>query len=67
MYNQISRHGNVDIVFVGPSASAATFLGLGAKSRKIIENCFFLAHKAAIPVDVYGTYNADDLDSYNFV
>lgn len=62
MHNQIAAHGNVDIVFTGPSASAATFLAMGAKSVSIVSNAFFLAHKVSSVIDNYGSYNEEELD-----
>lgn len=62
MYNQISQHGNVEIVFVGPSASAATILAMGAKKISIAENSFVLIHKVMSVVDNFGTFNEEDLD-----
>ena len=62
MYNQIASHGNVEVVFAGPSASAATFLAMAAKRVSIVDNCFLLVHKVMAGVDNYGLFNEDELD-----
>ncbi len=62
MYNQIASHGNVEVVFAGPSASAATFLAMAAKRISIVDNCFLLVHKVMAGVDNYGLFNEDELD-----
>lgn len=62
MYNQIAQHGNVEVVFTGPSASAATLLAMSAKKVSIIENAFILVHKVSAYVDNYGTFNEEELD-----
>lgn len=62
MHNQIAQHGNVEVVFTGPSASAATFLAMGAKTVSMVDNAFFLAHKVWSTVDILGGYNEEDLD-----
>lgn len=62
MYNQIASHGNVEVIFAGPSASAATFLAMAAKRVSIVDNCFLLVHKVMAGVDNYGLFNEDELD-----
>lgn len=62
MHNQIAKHGNVEVVFTGPSASAATFLAMGAKKVSIIDNVFFLIHKVMAVVDSWGAFNEEELD-----
>jgi len=62
MYNQIAKHGNVEVVYTGPSASAATFLGMGAKKVSIFETGFILIHKVMAVVDNYGAFNEDELE-----
>ncbi len=62
MYTQISQHGNVEVIFTGPSASAATVLAMGARKISVVENGFLLIHKVMSMVDNYGTFNEDDLD-----
>jgi ATP-dependent protease ClpP protease subunit len=63
MYNQIAAHGNVEVLFAGPSASAATFLAMSAKRVSIVDNCFLLVHKVMAGVDNYGLFNEDELDT----
>lgn len=62
MHNQIAQHGNVEVIFVGPSASAATVLAMSAKKVSIVDNAFLLIHKVMSMVDNWGTFNEDDLD-----
>lgn len=62
MYNQIASHGNVEVLFAGPSASAATFLAMAAKRVSIVDNCFLLVHKVMAGVDNYGLFNEEELD-----
>jgi len=62
MHNQIAQHGNVEVVFTGPSASAATILAMGAKKVSIIDNSFFLIHKVMAVVDNWGMFNEEELD-----
>lgn len=62
MHNQIAKHGNVEVVFTGPSASAATILAMGAKKVSIIDNVFFLIHKVMAVVDNWGMFNEEELD-----
>ncbi len=62
MYNQIASHGNVEVLFAGPSASAATFLAMAAKHISIVDNCFLLVHKVMAGVDNYGLFNEEELD-----
>jgi len=63
MYNQIAAHGNVEVVFTGPSASAATVLAMAAQKVSIVDNCFLLVHKVMAGVDNYGLFNEDELDT----
>lgn len=63
MYNQIAQHGNVEIVYTGPSASAATILAMSAKKVSIIDTSFILIHKVMTTVDNFGTFNEDELDT----
>lgn len=62
MHNQLVRHGNVDVVITGPTASAATIIALGAKKISILNNAFFLIHKVMSTVDNWGNFNEDELD-----
>jgi len=63
MYNQIAQHGNVEVVYTGPSASAATILSMSAKKVSIIDNSFILIHKVMAMIDNFGTFNEDELDT----
>lgn len=62
MHNQLVRHGNVEVVITGPTASAATIIALGAKKISILDNAFFLIHKVMSTVDNWGNFNEDELD-----
>lgn len=62
MHNQLVRHGNVDVVITGPTASAATIIAMGAKKISILDNAFFLIHKVMSTVDNWGNFNEDELD-----
>lgn len=62
MHNQLVRHGNVEVVITGPTASAATIIAMGAKKISILNNAFFLIHKVMSTVDNWGQFNEDELD-----
>lgn len=62
MHNQLVRHGNVEVVITGPTASAATIIAMGAKKISILDNAFFLIHKVMSTVDNWGNFNEDELD-----
>lgn len=62
MHNQLVRHGNVEVVITGPTASAATIIAMGAKKISILDNAFFLIHKVMSTVDNLGNFNEDELD-----
>ena len=61
IHNLIAKHGKVTIEFEGFNASSATIIPLGAKKTKAASNSFYLIHKVASWVDIFGSLNEDDL------
>lgn len=55
------EHGNVTVELMGYAASAATWMGFGAKSVEMHEDTLWLCHKCAVAIDEWGYKNADDL------
>lgn len=55
------QHGNVTVELMGYAASAATWMGFGAKSVEMHEDTLWLCHKCSIAVDAWGYKNSDDL------
>ena len=51
MYDAIKNHGGVCIHIVGMTASAATFLCMGAKSIDMVDGSLMLIHNASMVVD----------------
>lgn len=58
----IEENGNVTVEFIGFNASAATWMAFGSKKIEIHEDCMWLAHKSAVPVDLYGSMNHDQIE-----
>lgn len=63
MYQAIRDHGNVSVTFVGMSASAATFLAMGAKEVRMAKHALILIHNSSIGANVYGEFNKEQLAS----
>ena len=62
IYQLFKDHGDVHCHFVGMSASAATFLAMGAKSVDMVKNSLILIHNASMGQWAYGSYNKEQLD-----
>ena len=62
IYQLLRDHGDVHCHFVGMSASAATFLAMGAKSVDMVKNSLILIHNASIGQFTWGSYNKEQLD-----
>lgn len=62
IYQQFRDHGDVHCHFVGMSASAATFLAMGAKSVDMVKNSLILIHNASLYQFNWGSYNKEQLD-----
>lgn len=60
--NMIKAQGNVTAHIVGYTASAATWIALGANKVVMNEDVLMLIHKTSNELDLYRTVNADDLD-----
>lgn len=63
IHNQFREHGNVVVTMSGFNASSSTIIAMGAKKIIIVDNSFFLIHKALMWVDEFGYFNDDDFDS----
>jgi ATP-dependent protease ClpP protease subunit len=61
--NILKERGNVTAQIVGFCASAATWLAYGCDKVIINDDCAYLIHKCTIPVNIYKSVNADDLDA----
>lgn len=62
IYQMFKDHGDVHCHFVGMSASAATFLAMGAKSVDMVKNSLILIHNASLMKFNWGSYNKEQLD-----
>lgn len=60
--NQIAEHGNVTVEYIAFNASAATLLGLYAKTSKINSDALYMIHKTSVWVDTWGQMNEDQID-----
>lgn len=63
IYQQFIDHGKVHCHFIGMSASAATFIAMGAVSVDMAKNSLILIHNASGYLDEWGRYNKEQLDS----
>lgn len=57
-------HGNVNVHFIGMSASAATIAAMGAKKITIDADAMFLVHRCSNLVFEWDYMNADQLDEH---
>lgn len=62
IYQAIKDHGQVECRFVGMSASAATFLAMGAQSVTMAKNALILIHNSSMWAEVYGQFNKEEID-----
>ena len=62
IYELFKNHGEVNVEFLGMSASAATFMAMGAKNIKMAKNALILIHNSAQWIDAWGTKNKEQID-----
>ena len=62
IYELFKNHGQVTCHFIGMSASAATFMAMGAKKVVMSKNALVLIHNAMGYVFEYGQYNKEQID-----
>lgn len=63
IYQFIKDHGNVHMHIVGMTASAATFLTMGAKTIDMVDGSLMLIHNASTPVVEWQSANKKQLDA----
>lgn len=61
IYQAIKDHGQCSVRFIGMSASAATFLAMGAQRVTIARNALLLIHNAAVDTLAAGSFNKEQL------
>lgn len=62
IYELFKNHGNVTCYFLGMSASAATFMAMGAKKVVMSKNALVLIHNAMGSVFEWGNLNKEEID-----
>ena len=62
IYELFKNHGQVTCHFLGMSASAATFMAMGAKTVKMSKNALILIHNAMGYVFEWGNLNKEQID-----
>lgn len=62
IYELFKNHGQVTCHFIGMSASAATFMAMGAKTVKMSKNALILIHNAMGYVFEWGQMNKEQID-----
>ena len=62
IYQMIKDHGKVNIHILGMTASAATFLTMGAKSVDMVDGSLMLIHNASTAVMEWQSANKEQLD-----
>lgn len=62
IYELFKNHGQVTCHFLGMSASAATFMAMGAKTVKMSKNALILIHNAMGYVFEWGNMNKEQID-----
>ena len=63
IYELFKNHGEVNIDFIGMSASAATFMAMGAKNIRMAKNALILIHNSMTWVDEWGSRNKEQIDA----
>lgn len=58
---QFQDHGDVTVYLSGLVASAATIIAMGAKRVIMTKSSAFLAHRCSNYIDIWGSYNADQI------
>lgn len=62
IYELFKNHGDVNVDFLGMSASAATFMAMGAKNVRMAKNALILIHNSMTWVDEWGSRNKEQID-----
>ncbi len=62
IYELFKNHGEVNVEFIGMSASAATFMAMGAKTVKMAKNALILIHNSSSWIDEWGQRNKEQID-----
>ena len=62
IYELFKNHGDVTVDFIGMSASAATFMAMGAKNVRMAKNALILIHNSMTWVDEWGSRNKEQID-----
>lgn len=62
IYQYIKNHGQVHCHIIGMTASAATFLTMGAKEVDMVDGSLMLIHNASTPVMEWQLANKEQLD-----
>ena len=63
IYELFKNHGEVNVDFIGMSASAATFMAMGAKHVSMAKNALILIHNSMTWVDEWGSRNKEQIDA----
>lgn len=61
--HMFEEYGDVVVELIGFTASAATFLGFGAKEIQAHEDCMWLMHKCSTNLDIYQDMNSDQIQT----
>ena len=61
--HMLADHGDVIVELIGFTASAATFLGFGAKSIEAHEDGLWLMHKCSTNLSIYQDMNSDQIQT----
>lgn len=62
IYEMFKAHGQVTCHFIGMSASAATFMAMGAQKVKMSKNALILIHNSMSYVSTWGELNKEQID-----
>ena len=62
IYELFRNHGDVTVEFLGMSASAATFMAMGAKHVRMAKNALILIHNSMAYIMEWGRLNKEQLD-----
>ena len=63
IYELFRNHGDVTVDFIGMSASAATFMAMGARKVNMARNALILIHNSMTWVDEWGSRNKEEIDA----
>lgn len=63
IYELFKNHGEVHVDFIGMSASAATFMAMGAKNIRMAKNALILIHNSMSWIDEWGSRNKEQIDA----